>query len=54
MAAGKSTLSNELATAEDAVRLAQDDLLEALYPGEFIDLAAFVKFSTRLQSVKGA
>jgi hypothetical protein len=51
MAAGKSTLSKELAAREDAVHLAQDGLLGALYPGEFIDLAAFVKYSTRLQSV---
>ena len=51
MAAGKSTLSKELAAREDAVHLPQDGLLEALYPGEFVDLAAFVKYSTRLQSV---
>jgi len=51
MAAGKSTLSKELAAREDAVHLAQDGLLGALYPGEFTDLAAFVKYSTRLQSV---
>ena len=51
MAAGKSTLSKELAAREDAVHLAQDGLLEALYPGEFIDLATFVKYSTRLQCV---
>jgi len=51
MAAGKSTLSKELAAREDAVHLAQDGLLGALYPGEFVDLAAFLKYSTRLQSV---
>jgi predicted kinase len=51
MAAGKSTLSRELAAREDAVHLAQDVLLEALYPGEFTDLAAFVKYSSRLQTV---
>ena len=51
MAAGKSTLSKELAAREDAVHLPQDGLLEALYPGEFVDFAAFVKYSTRLQSV---
>ena len=51
MAAGKSTLSKELAAREDAVHFAQDGLLEGLYPGEFIELAAFVKYSTRLQSV---
>jgi predicted kinase len=49
MAAGKSTLSKELAAREKAVLLAQDDLLAALYPGEFVDLAAFVKYSTRLR-----
>jgi predicted kinase len=51
MAAGKSTLSKELAAREDAVHLSLDGLLGALYPGELIDLAAFVKYSTRLQSV---
>jgi predicted kinase len=51
MAAGKSTLSKELAAQEDAVHMAQDDLLGALYPGEFIDLAAFVNYATRLQGV---
>src|SRR5215471_13970036 len=50
MAAGKSTLSKELAAREDAVHLAQDDLLGTLYPGEFVDLAALVKYSTRLRS----
>ena len=51
MAAGKSTLSKELAAREDAVHLAQDGLLGTLYPGEFVDLAALVKYSIRLQSV---
>jgi predicted kinase len=51
MAAGKSTLSKELAAKEDAVHMAQDDLLGGLYPVEFIDLAAFVKYATRLQGV---
>jgi predicted kinase len=49
MAAGKSTLCTELAAREDAVLVVQDDLLGALYPGEFVDLAAFVKYSNRLQ-----
>ena len=51
MAAGKSALSKQLAAREDAVHLAQDDLLGGLYPGEYIDLAAYVKYSSRLQSV---
>jgi predicted kinase len=49
MAAGKSTLSKELAAREDAVLLAQDELLMSLFPGEIVDLAAFVKYSTRIQ-----
>lgn len=49
MAAGKSTLSKELSVRERAVLLAQDELLVALFPGEIVDLAAFVKYSTRIQ-----
>ena len=53
MAAGKSTLSRVLAAKEDAVLLAQDDLLVGLFPGEIVDLAAFVRYSTRIQDVLG-
>jgi predicted kinase len=50
MAAGKSTLARELmASHDDAVLLVQDDLLGALYPGEFVDFGAFVKYSDRLR-----
>src|SRR5262245_22985168 len=49
MAAGKSTLAKELAQREDAVLLVQDELLNTLYHGEIIDIAAFVKCSSRLQ-----
>ena len=49
MAAGKSTLSKELAAREDAVLLGQDELLVTLFPEEIVDLAAFVKCSTRIQ-----
>ena len=49
MAAGKSTLSKELSSQEDAVLLAQDDMLVALYPGEIVDLRTFVKYSARIQ-----
>jgi predicted kinase len=49
MAAGKSTLAKELAAREDAVLLAQDELLAALLPGEIVDIAAFVKYATRIQ-----
>lgn len=50
LAAGKSTLSKELAEREDAVLLVQDEFLERLFPGEIVDIAAFVKYSTRVQS----
>ena len=49
MAAGKSTLSKELAAREDAVLLGQDELLITLFPEEIVDLAAFMKCSTRIQ-----
>jgi predicted kinase len=49
MAAGKSTLSKELAAREDAVLLAQDEFLERLFPGEIVDIPGFVKYSSRLK-----
>lgn len=49
MAAGKSTLSKELAEREDAVLLVQDELLERLFPGEVVDIASFVKYSNRVK-----
>ena len=39
MAAGKSTLSRELAERVNAVLIVQDDFLERLYPGEIVDIA---------------
>ena len=38
MAAGKSTLARDLAGRENAVLFVQDDLLEALFPGEITDI----------------
>ena len=54
MAAGKSTLSRELAERENAVLLVQDEFLERLFPGEIIDIPAFVKYSSRVQGALGA
>src|SRR5215470_18539883 len=48
MAAGKSTLARDLAARENAVLLVQDDLLEALFPGEITDVEAFVQCYSRL------
>ena len=50
MAAGKSTLARELADREKAVLLVQDDLLDALFPGEITDIQGFVKYSSRLKN----
>jgi predicted kinase len=50
MAAGKSTLAKELAARENAVLLAQDDLLDALYPGEITDIPDFVRCSARVRT----
>jgi len=50
MAAGKSTLARDLADRENAVLLVQDDLLDALFPGEITDIPGFVKCSSRLKN----
>ena len=50
MAAGKSNLARELADREKAVLLVQDDLLDALFPGEITDIQGFVKCSSRLKN----
>jgi predicted kinase len=49
MAAGKSTYAKELAQSKNAVLLIQDQLLEALYPGEIRTIPDFVKYSARLR-----
>jgi predicted kinase len=49
MAAGKSTLARELAQREDAVLLVQDHFLAALYPGEILTVADYMKYSSRLR-----
>lgn len=53
MAAGKSTLARELAAREGAVLLVQDELLGRLFPGEFVDLMAFVERYRRLTTALG-
>jgi predicted kinase len=50
MASGKSTLARELANREKAVLLVQDDLLDALFPDEITDIAAFVDRYKRLKN----
>jgi predicted kinase len=48
MAAGKSTLSRELAARENAVLLVQDEFLERLFPGEIVDIPSAVKCTSRV------
>jgi predicted kinase len=50
MAAGKSTLSKTLAEREQAMRLAQDDWLAALFPGEILEMADYLRCSARLNA----
>jgi predicted kinase len=50
MAAGKSTLSRQLAEREDAVLLVQDQFLAALFPGEIVDIPAFLERFARLHT----
>ena len=50
MAAGKSTLSKELARVRSAVLLNQDDWLVALYPGEILNISDYVRCSGRLRA----
>ena len=50
MAAGKSTLSRELAKRENAVLLCEDEFLVTLYPGEIVTLTDYVRCSTRIRS----
>jgi predicted kinase len=50
MAAGKSTLARDLAERENAVLLVQDDLLDALFPGEITDIPGFARCASRLRN----
>jgi predicted kinase len=49
MAAGKSTHAKALAKANDAILFVQDELLDALYPGQIETIDAFVVHSARLR-----
>jgi predicted kinase len=54
MAAGKSTLSRQLASQERAVLLAEDEFLARLFPGQITDLAAYVACSSRVRDALAA
>jgi predicted kinase len=53
MAAGKSTLARELAHSTQALLWIQDEFLEALFPGEIVSVADYVRCSARLRDAVG-
>ena len=53
MAAGKSTMSRELASQEGAVLLVEDEFLERLFAGQIVDIAAYVTYSSRVRDALG-
>lgn len=53
MAAGKTTLSRQLASQEGAVLLVEDEFLERLFPGQIADVAAYVTYSSRIREALG-
>lgn len=50
MAAGKSTLSRQLAERAGAVLLVQDHFLATLFPGEIVDIPAFIDRYARVKA----
>ena len=53
IAAGKSTLAREIASAPGCVLISQDSWLDGLYPGEIRTLKDFIDRSAKLQQVVG-
>lgn len=53
MVAGKSTLAQKLAHATPALMWAQEQFLEALFPGEIMSIADYVRCSSRLRDAIG-
>ena len=49
MAAGKSRLARELAEQENAILLAEDELLNHLYAGEITNLTDYIRCSSRVK-----
>ena len=51
MGAGKTTLSREIAASIGAIRLSEDEWLEALFPNEIDSFDDYIKFSARLKAI---
>lgn len=51
MAAGKSTLAREIAERENAMLFVQDEWLDTLYPNLIVNVASYIEYSGRINSV---
>lgn len=51
MGAGKSTLSHEIASKEEAILLSEDEWLKNIYPDEIGDFEGYIKYSSRLKPI---
>ena len=51
MGAGKSTLSHEIASKEEAVLLSEDEWLKTIYPDEIGNFKDYIKYSSRLKPI---
>lgn len=49
MGAGKTTLSHEMAESTGAIRISEDEWLEALFPTEIDSFDDYIKYSVRLK-----
>lgn len=51
MGAGKSTLSQEIASKEGAILLSEDEWLKTVYPDEINNFEDYIKYSSRLKPI---
>jgi len=49
MGAGKSTLSREISSKENAILISEDEWLKSLYPDEIESFDDYIKYSSRLK-----
>jgi len=51
MASGKSTLAKQLAEREGAILLSQDELLDTLFPGLVVNVASYLEYAGRINTM---
>jgi predicted kinase len=51
MAAGKSTLAQQLAMRDNAILLSQDALLDTLFPGLVVNVATYLEYAGRINKM---